>query len=344
MTLLVARLVLAAVFVVAAAGKLVSRSRTVETLTQFGVPASLRRPVAIALPLVELTIAIALLPDATAVPAAIAAALLLAVFTVAVVRVLARGDDVDCNCFGSVGSSPITRWTAVRNIVLLALATTIAIASQGDPGPSAVAWLGDLDAAEAAALAAGVAIVLAALNFAFFWQLMRQNGRMLSEVAALKDRLEGAARAGTRPGDPAPSFNLPALGGGQLSLEQLLSAGRGAVIVVTDPGCGACDPLLPVIGRMQRDPDTPLPLVLISRGDSEDNRAKAAEHGLEPVLLEREYEVSRALGINGAPGAVRLDADGRYTAKPSMGAERVGILLDELSAATPVLTVHKGGI
>jgi len=343
MILLVARLVLAAVFVVAAAGKLAARSRTIETLAQFGVPASLRGPAAIALPLAELAIAVALLPAATAVPAAIAAALLLAAFTAAVLRTLARGEDVDCNCFGSVGWSRITRWTAARNVLLLAVALTIAIAGQGDPGPSAVAWLGDLDTAEAAAIAAGLAIVLAAVSFAFCWQLMRQNGRLLLEVGALRDGLEGAPRTGHRPGDPAPPFELPALGGGRLSLAQLLSAGRGAVIMVVDPGCGACDPLLPAVGRMQRDPDAP-PLVLISRGDLEDNRAKAAEHGLEPVLIEAEYEVSRALGINGAPGAVRLDADGRYTAKPSMGAERVGILLGDLTATNPILTIHEGGI
>jgi hypothetical protein len=82
---------------------------------------------------------------------------------------------------------------------------------------------------------------------------------------------------------------------------------------------------------------------MISRGDLDANFAKAREHGLEPVLIEEEFEVSRALGINGAPGAVRLDAEGRYTAKPSMGTERVGVLLDQLAAVSPELTVHQGG-
>ena len=86
-----------------------------------------------------------------------------------------------------------------------------------------------------------------------------------------------------------------------------------------------------------------MPLVMISRGDRDANLAKAREHGLEPVLIEEEFEVSRALGINGAPGAVRLDAEGRYVAKPSMGTERVGILLAELAAVNPELTVHQGG-
>jgi hypothetical protein len=82
---------------------------------------------------------------------------------------------------------------------------------------------------------------------------------------------------------------------------------------------------------------------MISRGDLDANLAKAQEHGLEPVLIEEGFEVSRALGINGAPGAIRLDAEGRYVAKPSMGTERVRALLGELSAADIELTVHQGG-
>ena len=343
MILLAARLLLAAVFVVAAAGKLASRSRTVATLAEFGVPESIRRPIAIALPLAELAIAVGLLPAATAAWAAVAAALLLAAFTAAVARTLLQGREVDCNCFGSLGPSRISRWTMVRNVLLLVLAGGVAIAAQSGPGTSAVAWLGNLDTAQLALLCAGVAIVLATLSIAFFWQLMRQNGRLLNELEALKAGGGGTAPTGPQPGDSAPSFALPALGGGSLALEELLAGGRGLVAVVTDPGCGACDPLLPEIGRLQRDPETPVPLVMISRGDRDANLAKAREHGLEPVLMEEEFEVSRALGINGAPGAVRLDAEGRYVAKPSMGTERVGTLLDELAAVNPELTVHRGG-
>jgi hypothetical protein len=341
--LLIVRLVLAAVFAVAAAGKLAGRSRTVVTLAEFGVPEPLRRPLAIALPVAELAIAIALLPAATAAWAALAAALLLATFTAAVARVLTQGREVDCNCFGSLGPSRISRWTLARNGLLLALAVGVAIAAQDDPGTSAVAWIGDLDTAGVALLAAGVAVVVAVLNFAFSWQLMRQNGRLLNDLEALREGGGAATPTGPQPGQPAPSFVLPALRGGGLSLEELLAAGRGLVVVVTDPGCGACEPLLPAIGRLQRDPETPVPLVMISRGDPDANLAKAGEHGLDPVLLEDGFEVSRALGINGAPGAVRLDPAGRYLAKPSMGTARVESLLDELTGATPELTVHQGG-
>jgi uncharacterized membrane protein YphA (DoxX/SURF4 family) len=341
--LLVARLVLAAVFAIAGVGKLLGRPRTEATLGEFGVAASLRRPVAIALPLAELAITVGLLPAATAPWAALAAALLLAAFTAAVARTLRQGRQVDCNCFGSLGPSRIGTSTLVRNALLLALAVGVAIAAQDDPGTSAVAWLGSLDTAGLALLCAGVAIFLAALAIAFFWQLMRQNGRLLNEIEALKAGGATAAPSGPQPGDPAPSFVLPALGGGAMALEELLAGGRGLVLVVTDPGCGACEPLLPEIGRLQSDPETPVPLAMITRGDLDANFAKAGEHGLEPVLVEREYEVSRALGINGAPGAVQLDPQGRYVAKPAMGTERVGKLLAGLSAQNSELTVHRGG-
>ena len=232
----------------------------------------------------------------------------------------------------------------MRNVVLSLLAAAVAIAGFSDSGTSAVAWIGDLDSTAAIGIVAGLAVALAVLNFAFSFQLMRQNGRLLTEMEALKEA--GAAHHGPQPGDRAPSFELPALGGGRLSLEQLLAAGRGLTIVVTDPGCGACDPLLPEIGRLQRDPETAAPLILISRGDLDDNRAKAAEHGLEPVLIEDEFEVSRSLGMGGSPGLVELDPEGQIVAKPAMGAERVGQALAGLtaSAATDtVLAVHQGG-
>jgi len=340
---LLARLLLAAVFAVAAVAKLGDREGTAATLGEFGVAESIRRPTAIALPLAELAIAVVLLPATTAAWGALAAALFLAAFTAAVARTLLRGREVDCNCFGSLGPSRISRWTLARNVLLLVLAGGVAIAAQSDSGTSAVAWLANLDTAQVALLGAGVAIVLAALNVAFFWQLMRQNGRLLGELEALKTGGGGAPPTGPQPGDLAPSFVLPELGGGGLALEELLAAGRGLMVVVTDPGCGACEPLLPEIGRLQRDPETPVPLVMISRGDRDANLAKAREHRLEPVLMEEEFEVSRALGINGAPGAVRLDAEGRYLAKPSMGTARVEILLDELAAVNPELTVHQGG-
>jgi methylamine dehydrogenase accessory protein MauD len=331
---LIARLALAAVFALAALTKLGRRTETESTLEAFGFPVRLRPPVATALPVVELAIAAALLLAASAPYAAVAALLLLAAFSVAVARTLARGEEVDCNCFGSLGEDRVSRWTLLRDLVLMVPATFVVATGWGDPGPSAVAWIGGLDGSAAALALAGVALAVAALGFAFAWQLMRQNGRLLTRLEAL----EGSAGALTvtrpkRTGKPVPSFALPDLSGREVSLEGLLAAGRELLLVFTDPGCHACNPVLPEVGRRQREPGGgPLPVVM-SLGGPEENRVKASEHGLELVLLQGDFELARALGVSGMPGAVLVDREGRIAAEPAEDTERVGALLAATATA-----------
>jgi len=126
MILLVARLLLAVLFAVAGLAKLGRRTETESTLAAFGVAPLRRRPIALALPAVELAVAAALLPAASAPYAGVAAVLLLALFSFEVARVLAAGEQVDCNCFGSLGVDRITRWTLARNVVFLVPALIVA--------------------------------------------------------------------------------------------------------------------------------------------------------------------------------------------------------------------------
>lgn len=328
--LLIVRLGLSAVFAVAAAGKLLDRRGTVGSLTSFGVPSSMLAFVSVALPVVELAIAAALIPTASAPWAALAAALLLAVFSVAVARVLARGDQVDCNCFGSLSAQPVGRLTLVRNLVLIAAALFVAVAGWDDAGTSAIGWLGDLDGTETALVAVAAALGVATLvNFAFSWQLLKQNGRLIAELGELRDRVDGRGPR-SRIGQPASDFDLPSLEGDRITLAELLAERRGLTIVFSDPACGACDPLLPAVGRLQRDQGNRSPVVVISRGTAADNLVKASEHGLTTVLLEEEFQLARSLGVNGMPGAIMLDVEGRIADVPAMGTEAVAELLASL--------------
>jgi hypothetical protein len=108
-------------------------------------------------------------------------------------------------------------------------------------------------------------------------------------------------------------------------------------IVFSDPDCGACDPLLPAVGRLQRNRGGRSPLVVISRGNAADNLVKASEHGLTTVLLEDEFKLARSLGVNGMPGAVMLDVEGRIADAPVVGSEAVAELLTSLGAAADEL-------
>ncbi len=344
-TLLV-RLALAAVFALAAVTKLGRREDTESTLAAFGIPAALRRPTAAALPLAELAVAVALLPAASAPYAAVAAVLMLAGFSIAVARVLIRGDQVDCNCFGSLGSDEVSRSTLVRDLALLVPAIFLAVVTWGDPGPGALAWIGDLDRAATALILGGVALAVAALSFGFCVELMRQNGRLLARIDALEG--SGGSAAGGAPAAPSPrhagtqvpAFALPDLDGREVGLDGLLAEGRELLLVFSDPGCHACNPVLPELARLQREPgDGPLAVVM-SLGDPEINRVKAAEHGLGQVLIQPDFELARAVGVNGMPGAVLVGRDGRVAAEPVQGTDEVRELLASAAPARPAATLE----
>jgi peroxiredoxin len=344
--LVLARLLLAAIFAIAALAKLGRRAETESTLEAFGVGFAWRRPIATALPLVELAIAAALLPAASAPYAGVAAFVLLAAFSVAVVRTLRRGEQVDCNCFGSLGPSEISRWTLSRNLALLVPAALVATVGWSDAGPSAVAWIGDLGATAAPAILGGAALVVAALAFALAFQVMRQNGRLLDRLDALESGSGVGAPSAARPklpehaGKPAPFFTLPDLDGRQVALADLLAEHRELLLFFSDPGCHACNPVLPEVGRRQREPgEGPMPVVM-SLGDADVNRVKAAEHGLGLVLLQEDFDLARAFGVNGMPGAVLIGRDGRIAAEPAEGTNPVADLLATTATVGPAATLE----
>jgi len=119
----VARVILAAVFVAAAWGKLIDAAGARQAAADFGVPTAAAPVVAFFVPVAELTVAVLLVFGGSAAAlGAIGAAVLLAAFTVAVVASLARGRRPDCHCFGRLRPEAVSSRTVVRNGVLLALA------------------------------------------------------------------------------------------------------------------------------------------------------------------------------------------------------------------------------
>jgi methylamine dehydrogenase accessory protein MauD len=320
--LVVTRLVLAGVFVVAAVGKLADRAGSREAVARFGVPASLVGAVSAGLPVIELGVAVGLVVVATAAWAAVAAAALLVVFCVAIVRLMVRGEAPDCHCFGSVGSAAVGAGTLVRNLVLVGLAGFVAVAGWGDGGES----VGQLAASlGAVAIVLGVVIVL---QGAFSWQLFDQNGRMLERLADLEVAVgqpAGDGHGALGVGDRAPEFALSDVDGRVVTLAELLSPGRGLVLVFTDPGCGHCAPLLPALGRARGEDQAPV--VVVSRGSRDENRTNAEEHGITPLLVQDDFEVAQAYGTYGLPSAFLIDAAGRIASARAGGADAVADLL-----------------
>jgi hypothetical protein len=113
-----AAVVLGAVLVVAAGAKLAQPGWARRGAAGLGVPVWL----AAAVPVVELVLGSLLVAGLLPPWAALAAALLLAAFTAALLRVLARGEHPVCACFGSLTTGRVGWWSVARNVALLALA------------------------------------------------------------------------------------------------------------------------------------------------------------------------------------------------------------------------------
>ncbi|HQY31233.1 MAG TPA: MauE/DoxX family redox-associated membrane protein, partial [Thermomicrobiales bacterium] len=144
---LLARLGLAAVFVVAAIGKLMDLSGSAQAMGNFGVPARFTRLTGTALPILELIVAVFLIPVGTAFWAALLGTLLLLGFIAGISNLLRKGEAPDCHCFGAIHSEPVGKATLVRNGLFLVLAIVI-LAGGTTPGTSLFGWLSDASGIE----------------------------------------------------------------------------------------------------------------------------------------------------------------------------------------------------
>jgi protein-disulfide isomerase/uncharacterized membrane protein YphA (DoxX/SURF4 family) len=332
-SLVMARFVLAAVFLVAGAAKLADRSGSRDALVGFGVPRLLARPLGVLVPVAELVIGCLLLPAVTARWAAVGALALVAVFTTGVVNALLRGREPECHCFGQLHSTRVGPATLMRNAALALIAGFVVV---GDPlrGPRVV---------ELAALAA-TTILAAACWFTF--HLLRQYGRVLLRLDALERQLAARdpapAPLGLPVGLPAPRFAASDLSGNPVGLGDLLAPGFDVMLVFTDPGCAPCNALLPEIAEWQRVHDGELTVVPVSHGDIADNRAASTEHAVQRMLLERDREVADAFLADASPSALLISRDGIVATPVAQGAAAIRALLTEAVAPDVSATVQLG--
>lgn len=119
---LIARLVLASVFITAALPKIKDPAAFAASIEGFRlIGGSWAMATAIVLPWLELVLAIGLLTPWLRRASAWSIALLLGLFIALHLSAWARGLDIDCGCFGASASSPDYHWLVLRNLALLIL-------------------------------------------------------------------------------------------------------------------------------------------------------------------------------------------------------------------------------
>jgi peroxiredoxin/uncharacterized membrane protein YphA (DoxX/SURF4 family) len=348
--LLAAKLLLASVFTVAGLAKLADLKGSRQAIIGFGLPASVATPLGVLLPLVELTVAVALLFTSTVLWGAVGALGLLLLFVAGISVNLSRGRTPDCHCFGQLHSAPAGWKTLARNGALAVVAAFLLWQGwEGNEGPSVIAWIGAISTAQLLGIMGGVLVLgLLATQWWFLLHLTKQNGRLLVRLEALElDRGGGSAAAsqngsfdrpaaGLPVGAKAPSFSLQGLYGETLTLDALQAPGKPVMLLFTDPNCGPCSALLPDIGRWQEEHANELSISLISRGTPEENRAKGSEHGLRSVLLQEDREVSEAYQSRGTPSAVLVQPDGTIASPVAGGSEAIGTLVTQAVSGAPI--------
>ncbi len=116
------RLMVAALFLLAAAGKIASPRAFADTIAAFQVlPHILIKPTAVYLPWLEIVAAIAfVMPTRVRAAGGLLLAVMLVVFTLSMGWVIYYGIDTECSCFGDTWSANSIGWPHIlRNLLLL---------------------------------------------------------------------------------------------------------------------------------------------------------------------------------------------------------------------------------
>ena len=106
------------------------------------------------------------------------------------------------------------------------------------------------------------------------------------------------------------------------------------LLVFSDPNCGPCMALTPQLEQAHRR-SADVQVLMVSRGEIEANREKVAEFGLTfPVVLQKQWEVSRDYASFATPVAYLIDAAGVLASDAAVGVEPILGLLSRAALPT----------
>jgi uncharacterized membrane protein YphA (DoxX/SURF4 family)/thiol-disulfide isomerase/thioredoxin len=329
--LLSLRGVLAAVFLVAAAGKLLDRQGSRRALQAFGVPDRFTAVAGWLLPVAEITVAAALLIRPSARWGAVGALLLLAVFIGAVAQAISHGRAPDCHCFGQIHSEPAGPATLVRNLILAVPAVVILAAGTG---PSLDGGLRSLTGDQRALVAVSILAALLALVVAQLWGERRRLRRDLDALTA------PSGPPGLPRGAPAPAFALTPVRGEAGTLGELMEPLRPAVLVFLSTNCGPCLQMLPTLAGWQASLVDSVSLPAIFAGERTEIERLSAEHGLSLVLAQNGDELFNLYALRATPSGVLIGSDGAIAGSPAEGVPAIEALIRSAVVPAP-LVVHQ---
>lgn len=337
--LLLIRIFLFGVFALAGIGKLLDLEGSEKAVKGFGVPGELAKPLSVALPFVELAIAVLLLSTATSWIGAIAALLLLAVFIGGMIFQIAKGNAPDCHCFGQIHSEPVGKSSLIRNIGFAIL--SLFLAAQGSEGQGA-----SLADSESGTMQTILILVVAVISvvIAFYLkkvfeqqiQILRRLDllEVISREGAAVERTEaGHPEDGLPIGSPFPDFELATINGRITAFDHLLSRGRPLLFFFVSPTCEPCKALMPEIENWREELKGKAEVILISSGSAGENKEKFPEAFGSDILLQKNREVRDLVRAKWTPTALFVRKNGTIASHPAAGDSAIRELVDDIKAS-----------
>jgi methylamine dehydrogenase accessory protein MauD len=132
-------------------------------------------------------------------------------------------------------------------------------------------------------------------------------------------------RDGLKVGKKAPDFTLPALTGGEVSLQGF--AGRKLLLVFTQSGCGPCRDMAPEFNRVHDKGEHQV--LVVNNGAPDETREWAEEVGARfPILTQEKFSVSKRYEVFATPFAFLIDERGIIASNGIVGsAQYLGYVL-----------------
>lgn len=345
--LLISRLFLALVFGVAGITKAADKAGSRRAIIDFGVPERFAPLIAWCLPLVEILVALALVPLGTAWWGAAGALALLLIFTAGIGVNLARGQSPDCRCFGQIHSEPVSWLTFGRNLLLAAVAGFVVVQGKDNTGLSALNWLNDLKTAELIILILGIFITgLLAWICVFLSRVLKQQAEVLGGIESLRAALSEDGeilpvqyKEATLPeeglpvGAKAPKFSLATVDGDELSLDDLLEHGKYVLLLFAGPNCWGCKVLLPMVRAWERDYSDRLTICILSNGNLRESQDKMTRYEVSYLLVDENSKVADEYQAKWTPAAVLIHPDGRIASQNTYGDDPIREMVRDLIAS-----------
>jgi hypothetical protein len=313
-----APLIVAAVFVASALGKLRDPRRAAAAFDALKVPRPLAQEwMRTAHPWAELLLALCLVVT-SGIPAVVTATIATALtvgYLILILRAVQRAEPTDCACFGAARTEQVSGWTVLRNVWLLGLSGVCVWAALdgrspwqrvGELGPD-VWWL-------AAIVAAAMMTILILYPSA-------------SKLDARVEDPVGDQTLGDYERTEIPHVPVTLADGRVVSLRELAGS-RPQLILAVSGFCSSCVPTIEAAPHWrERLPEVDLYLLYAS-----DRPANGDDPSPPQTLYDPKRFAYEALRLPGTPSAVLLGADGMLAGGPVAGHADIRTFVTDVEA------------